>query len=343
MKMTGTPRPEYLQSIDRALSHRNEVIALLDAMQQELPSVVRTHHTKNIARRLEGELTAEQLLEDEALASWLPALIQMHRVDSTLGESRWDALYHMLRLESTRKRSLTLVSIYPLAILLAALSILLLLSTTILPTFQKMFDEFGLRTAWPTRVLFALANAMNHTPVLSIVIALTLTAAFYGVIRGMRWVLERLQLSWSIGSLMAGSTGNLEAMSRFMDVLANLLQIRTPIPDALKIAGVASQRWHLKIQSQQLAAEWSSIDSHPVRSRVAHNFPPLLAHALKDDAPCIPLIRALARVYRQRAASRVDSATHWISPIAIFFVGMVVGFTVIAIMMPLVSLVSSLT
>jgi type IV pilus assembly protein PilC len=174
------------------------------------------------------------------------------------------------------------------------------------------------------------------------------------VVLGSAWLLtgvfrrciQYVQLSGACGNFFAGSTSNVVAMSRFAATLAELLSIGTPIPEALKVAGIASQRVHFRVRSEQLAQEFNSTKSPSVRSAVAHNFPSTLLYALSaggDGGPSIPLLRQLAAIYSDRSRNRSQLSSSFNSSIMVAIVGALVGFVVVSLFMPLISLITSLS
>ena len=71
-----------------------------------------------------------------------------------------------------------------------------------------------------------------------------------------------------------------------------------------------------------------------------------MIHALEsgpDGGPDIALLRELSAMYGDRAAQRVDWSSGVLAQLAIVMVGLVVGYVVLALFMPLFSMVSSLS
>jgi type IV pilus assembly protein PilC len=135
-------------------------------------------------------------------------------------------------------------------------------------------------------------------------------------------------------------------MSSLTRQLAELLSIDVSLPDALWIAGQSCQHYHFKNVAEQLArqAHGSLV---PLReSPVAHNLPANVIRALEagpGGKPNLTLLRELSVIYGDRANERVDWSSGAIAQFAIIFLGITVGFVVIALFSPLVSLVSSLS
>ena len=134
-------------------------------------------------------------------------------------------------------------------------------------------------------------------------------------------------------------------MSRFTSALAELLSIEAPLPEALRIAGRSCKHRHFRVKAEQMADQLEFDGIALQQSPVAHNFPAVMIHALSFEPrkPNTPLLRELARTYSERARTRVSWSTSFVGPISLIVIGLLVGFTVIALFMPLVSLVTSLS
>ncbi|MEQ1830334.1 MAG: type II secretion system F family protein [Pirellula sp.] len=336
--------PEYYARIDDALSRRGEILAVIDAMAQDLPAIVQSTNLKIVAARLRGEITPAEILRDPVLAAWLPVIMSVGK--DSKSESKYSAWQNLLRLESRKRRSLLLTSMYPLSVFIIAVLLLLILSVTVIPTLQKMFSEFQLRLPLPTRALFAFSNLVVNHPGYFAILVVVVVAAMLLLLRGLSQIFQWSQLSWLLGNLVAGNTGNVSGMAYFMGTLAEMLQMGAPVPDSIRVAGLASQRLHLRVRAAQLSAELQSAAKQPVRSTVAHNFPPLLFHALQADpggGPSVSLLRQLAAMYCDRSLNRLEWTANYINPVAVIFIGGLIGGVVISLFMPLVSLVTSLS
>ena len=342
--MSTSVRPNHLRLIDEALERRHGLISLLEAAEQEFAWIGSSSSFRHVTAALKRDVTAEEILNDGVLAAWLPVLMADSKASGSA--SQYEQLLKMMSQESVRRRSHWQSLAYPFILLFFVFAILVMMSIWIIPTFSKMFREFELKLPAPTRIVFAISGFINEYPMF--------LAGAVCVVLGSAWLLagvfrrsiQYVQLSGVCGRFFAGSTSNVVAMSRFAATLSELLSIGTPIPEALKIAGIASQRVHFRVRSEQLAQEFKSSNNPTVRSAVAHNFPSTLLYALSagtDGGPSIPLLRQLAAIYSDRSRNRSQLSSNFNSSIMVAVIGALVGFVILALFMPLFSLITALS
>lgn len=342
--MSTSLRPNHLRLIDEALERRHGLISLLEAAEQEFAWIGSSSSFRHVTAALKRDVTAEEILNDGVLAAWLPVLMADSKASGIA--SQYEQLLKMMSQESVRRRSHWQSLAYPFLLLFFVFAILVMMSIWIIPTFSKMFREFELTLPAPTRIVFAISGFINEYPMF--------LAGAVCVVLGSAWLLtgvfrrsiQFVQLSGVCGRFFAGSTSNVVAMSRFAATLSELLSIGTPIPEALKAAGIASQRVHFRVRSEQLAQEFASSKNPAVRSAVAHNFPSTLLYALSagtDGGPSIPLLRQLAAIYGDRSRNRSQLSSGFNSSIMVAVIGALVGFVIVALFMPLFSLITALS
>jgi type IV pilus assembly protein PilC len=232
---------------------------------------------------------------------------------------------------------------YPVFLLCFGGIVLVFLVVLVVPTFDKMFLEFGLRLPAPTKFLIWISRQLtSHLPRTLIALVAAVSLGFISVRLWLRYALSTRLL----GMFTSGNSANVTAMARFTGSLAELLSIDAPLPDALKIAGLACKHPHFRVAADRLARELAIPGASLLSSPCAHNFPATMRHALGDGRsgkPNIPLLRELSRMYSERARTRINWSTSILGPVSLIGLGILVGFVVIALFMPLVSLVTSLS
>jgi len=342
--MSTSIRPNHLRLIDEALEQRHGLISLLEAVEQEFTWIGSSPSFRHVTAALKRGVTAEEILNDGVLAAWLPVLMADSNASGCANQ--YEQLLKMMSQESVRRRSHWQSLVYPLILFFIVVAILVMMSIWIIPTFSKMFKEFELKLPVATEIVFAISGFINEYPAfLAGAVCLALGATWL-LASLFHWSIQYVQLSGVCGSLFAGSTSNVAAMSRFAATLSELLSIGAPIPDALKSAGIASQRFHFRVRSDQLAQEFKSSNNSTIRSAVAHNFPSTLLHSLSagtDGGPSIPLLRQLAAIYSDRSRNRTQLSSGFYSSIMVAVIGALVGFVIVALFRPLFSLITPLS
>jgi type II secretory pathway component PulF len=133
--------------------------------------------------------------------------------------------------------------------------------------------------------------------------------------------------------------------ARFSQFLADLLEAELDVPSALRIAGFSTKSSRIRRAAWRLARDLAA--GQPV---VRHTVQPFLTatvlHALQAELSAKSRVKLLAEISACHAA-RARHTLSWthgiVEPLAIAAVGFVVGATVIALFLPLVSLVQGLS
>jgi len=336
-------RPSYLNSIDIALKDRKDLLSALDAVCKENPSLARLESVKKFQRALVEGADAESFLADPQLVCWL-SLIVAEQTDES--DSRLTVLAEQLKSIERRSRLNWFAFVYPLVLSLILIAVLVLLSVTLVPTFSKMFREFELKLPAPTLMVFRFARFITNQPYQFITAVLLSLIAAVVCVRLSGRLLQVLEMVKPIGFLTAGSKSNRAAMARFADTFSAAIRIGMPKEDAMDVAGIASQRFQYRLRASQLARELRNGESILQGSRVAHVFPPMLLSAAKvgtNGQPNLRVLEQVAALYRSRSSSSQSWLDQGLAPLFMVALGGLVGFIAIALFMPLISLVTSLS
>jgi type IV pilus assembly protein PilC len=231
---------------------------------------------------------------------------------------------------------------YPLILMVLALLLLGWMLGTIVPVYEKMFLEFGLMLPRPTMALIQIGRFARIQPIAFVVAFVIVISAIVSAWIGLSGLLHRLQVIPSIGFLMAGSHRNLSSMVRWISTLAELLSIGAPLPKAVEIAGVASQSVYYQRQSNQLARQLLESKEGVAGREAAVAFPATVQQALVGT-PNIAVLRRMAEIYTDRLRNRKSRGYGFLGPVVIMLIGLLIGFMVIALFVPLISLISALS
>lgn len=338
---SSATKKAFYDRIDQALQTREKLIPALEALADEMPNRNASRDVRQFTKELKSGVTAEQFVKRDSMVAWLPLVIR--GLESGSAADRYRQLMGDATREGDNRRRLRTVLAYPLFLLMFGGIILMLLVLFVVPVFAKMFAEFGLRLPAPTRLLFWISDQLSHYSLRSMLVV----ALFFGLLIILCRLWIRLSLSTSIlGMFTAGNSANVTAMAKFTGSLAELISIEAPLPEALRIAGRACDHRHFRIMAERMANELEIPGKRFRDNSAAHNFPATMRHALgngRSCAPNVPLLRELSRMYSDRARERVNWSTNILGPISLIVLGLVIGFAIIALFMPLVSMVTSLS
>ena len=337
---SSATKKAFYDRIDQALQNRDSLIPALEALADEMPNRDASRDVRQFANELRSGATAEQFIRRDSTAAWLPLVVR--GLESSSAADRYRQLMDDATRESDNRKRLRRVLAYPLFLLAFGGAILISLVLLVVPVFAKMFSEFGLELPAPTRLLIWISRQLTFSPLQSILVI----ALIFGLIVALGRLWIRLSLSTSLlGIFTSGNSANVAAMAKFTGSLAELISIEAPLPEALRIAGRACDHRHFRVMSERMANELEVPGTRIRETSVAHNFPSTMRYALGNGRNCppnVPLLRELSRMYSDRARERSDWSTSILGPISLIVLGLVIGFVIISLFMPLVSMITSL-
>jgi type IV pilus assembly protein PilC len=220
---------------------------------------------------------------------------------------------------------------YPIIVVVAAVVVVLLLITFVFPTFAGLYSQFGLDLPLPTRILIAITNWFNAYGLYLILGVLVSIAAIYVYIRTpdgkYRWHKMMLRIP------VIGSIVHLAELARACRTMSMLVRIGLPLPEILTMTMSASNN---KFVVENLTGVHQGLIrgeglSRPMAKREL--FLPLMTQMVRVGEETGNLENTLATVadnFEVLAADKTKAAIGLIQPALTIFIGLVVGFLVLA-------------
>jgi type IV pilus assembly protein PilC len=326
----------FREYLPRALERGAPLTPALRALVQELPRSSRRQKLKLFVSLLEGGDPAAAQATFAALPEyWIP-LIGADQSPPSAALSRF--LSHWRQTDRFNQSIWGLLA-YSLIVLAAAAAVLVALSELVVPTFANVFADFGLRTPWMTQVLITVSRWIaGGQIILFFAAAVAVIAILWFAVRG----LPKSAAAW-LGDRFGSMFGRSAALARFTRHAADLLEAEIPTPAAVELAGIAAKSPRLYRAATRFAqASLSSRDDSEAERRI---LPATVMHAFTADISGrsrVRLLRELSEAYFERARARRSWTSGIVEPLAIIVIGFIVGWVVIALYLPLVSLVSGL-
>jgi type IV pilus assembly protein PilC len=248
-----------------------------------------------------------------------------------------------LELRRKVKSSMT----YPTLVMIFAFGIVMFLATFIIPKFIKLFRELGMKDddfPLPTRMLVSFSDFVVKKWWLTLLILVGLVIAFnrFKATRTGRRI-------WDMVKLKAPVFGRLNhelSIARFARTLSTLLASGVPILQALETVAGTVDNDHISdaiLQSRASIREGDTIANPLAGSRM---FPPMVVQMITIGEETGQLDAMLAKVadfYEGEVDARLESLTAALEPVLIVFLGVVVGFIVISMFLPLIAIISNLS
>jgi type IV pilus assembly protein PilC len=234
--------------------------------------------------------------------------------------------------------------IYPVAVIVIAVVVVGVILWKVIPTFASLFAGLGAELPLPTRVVIAASNGLVR---FGPFILVGLAAAGYGFRQYYNTPAGRMQVDGIMLKLpVLGLLLRKIAVARFCRTLATLLASGVSILEALDITAKTAGN---AVVERALFATRKSIEggdtiANPLKETAV--FPPMVVQMIGVGEATGALDTMLAKIadfYEEEVDVAVAGLLTLLEPMMIALLGGVVGGIVIAMYMPIFSLISELT
>lgn len=305
---------------------------------------------KRIIREIQTEVEGGQQLS-KAMAKYpkvfsnlFVGLVKAGEVGGVLEEAL-QRLSHFLEKDMELKRKVKAAITYPVIVIVVAITIVLGLCTFIVPKFVDLFKELGVKELPPmTQVLVDFSDFLKNRWWVGL---LMIAGAWFGIkafgrTKVGRRVLDRIKLKVPV----FGKLSHRVALARFARTLSTLLVSGVPILSAMEtVAGTVGNEIIAEalMNARARIREGDRINDPLEKSKM---FPPMVVHMVsigEESGALDQMLSKIAEFYEAEVDAAIQSLTAAIEPVMIVFLGVCVGFIVIAMFMPLLQVISNLS
>jgi len=255
-----------------------------------------------------------------------------------------DRIAHLMEQQAKLRGQMIGALIYPVIVLVLAITVSLALLIFIVPRFESMFSSLGAKLPAITQVMLNLSRFVTNPAGMGIVLAaiaggLFLFRGYYSTAAGRLAVDRRLFDLPLFGGLLLRYE-----MASLSETLATLVNSGIPIIDGLQRCISASSNQLIKntlsrsiILAQQGQPLSISLDN-------SKSLPKLFISMVKigeETGELSFMLEKLATFYNQEIESAVSALTKAMEPITVMVVAGIVGTIVIALYMPMFDLIKA--
>ena len=233
--------------------------------------------------------------------------------------------------------------IYPAVVVTVAVVVVGVLLVFVIPVFASLFTEMGAELPLPTRVVMALSAFLQRWIIVIIVAVMALGYAFkkyYATEQG-RVVIDSLTLKLPLFSDLIVKS----SVARFTRTLGTLISSGVPILDSLEITARASG--HAIIEMAILATRDSIKEGKTIAEplEATEVFPGMVVQMIgvgEQSGALDSMLAKIADFYEEEVDNAVEALTSAMEPLMIVILGTTVGGVVVAMYMPIFSMVNAL-
>lgn len=243
------------------------------------------------------------------------------------------------------KNKVLAAMVYPIIVLVLALSIMSFLLVFIVPRFELIFHEMLGDKPLPTITLFVIGVSdfaqKNWAFIIGAIVALIIGIKLAGRSSAGRAVIDRIKLR----SPLFGDLIRKTAISRFARTLGTLVTSGVSILQALNITRDTAGNYVIATAISQVHDRVKEGESIVQPLETSGAFPPMVISMIDvgEETGQLPeMLLKIADVYDDEVDNSVAALTSLLEPIMIVFLAAVVGTIVIALFLPLISIISGL-
>jgi type IV pilus assembly protein PilC len=226
--------------------------------------------------------------------------------------------------------------IYPAVVLSVAVAVIAVILIFVIPTFEKMFADFGGALPLPTQIVINMSRLVksNFFYLLGGIIVLIVAFRFF-----YRWERGRIIVdTWILFVPIIGPLLRKVAVAKFSRTLSTMVSSGVPILNALDIVSKTSGNKCVELgvkQAKKSIAEGQTLAEPLDETGV---FPPMVIHMIsigESTGALDTMLEKVADFYDDEVDVAVETLTSLIEPFMIVFLGLVVGGLVISMYLPI--------
>ena len=316
--------------------------------QQQKPGLLR-QVIKQVAEDVEGGATLS-----EAMGKHPKAYDRLYVKMVAAGEAGGvleiilERLAQFMEKAQTLRRKVTGAIIYPAVVISFAIGIVTFIMVVVVPSFQKIFGDFGTELPNVTKMLISISDWFAKGTPPGWVIILFSPLALYMMIKLIKqsyvgtYVLDLIKLKIPVFGTLIHKT----SVARFTRTLGTLIGAGVPILEAINITKDTTGN---EVFTRALGAVHDSIregESFAAPLRAARIVDSLVVNMVDVGEETGDLDKMLMKVadnYDDEVDVLVSSLVSLLEPIMVAVLGLIVGFIVLALFLPLVKLIEAVS
>jgi len=302
---------------------------------------VTNKHLVEIVKVLEEDVRKGEMLSNsmrkfpEAFPTLLTSMVESGEASGNLDEMFLRMSTHFEK-ENKINNKVKAAMIYPIILAIVGVVALAVVMIFVMPTFVSLFDSSGAELPFATRLLIGLSDFMaNHfIIVFGVLIAIIVGIVIFSKTESGIYFFAKLKISFPL----IKDLNRKMIVSRFTRTLSTLLASGVSLVESLPIVSavldnVIAEDEVLKIRERVVKGEGLST---PIED--CELFPPMLSSMVRigeESGALDDMLNKTADFYDEEVEQAIQTLTSMLEPLMIIVMGVVIGFMVIALMLPL--------
>ena len=343
-KISGDSFSAFTRQLSTLLSSGLPLIRSLNVLyEQQKPGVLKDI-IRNIADDVEAGSTFSEALSRYPLVfdSLFVNMIKAGEAGGVLDEIL-KRLANFTEQSQVLRRKIKSAMIYPAVVLFMACLVVGIIMIFVIPKFKDIFKDLGASLPVPTQILLNLSSFVQNYWWVLILIA----GMFYGLykvlikLREFRYMVDRMKLKIPIIRDLVVKIN----VTRFARTLGTLITSGVPILQALNIVKGTSTNllFEEAIEKVNGSIREGETIAKPLKDSAI--FPPLVVNMIdvgEETGALDDILLKIAEIHDQEIDILISNITKMLEPLLIVVMAFIVGYIVISMFLPLISMMNAL-
>jgi general secretion pathway protein F len=304
----------------------------IDSMVSAVPDRVLQRALARIRVRLQEGTSFAQAVSETAVFG--PLLGRLVSAGANVGQLdvMLEEYAHFIERNQEFKNRITGAMVYPIVIMFACLALITFVLTNVTPTLTKIYSSFHMGMPWTTRVLLGAGTAVKQFGIFAVLLAMCGGVVFF------RFLSPRTRSGIIMRIPMMGQIHLYTQISRWSRTVALLQKGGVPMVKALSSARETLESPALNEAMSGVEKQVERGDSLGATLRRIPLVPPLvsqMAETGERTGELDVLLTAAALFYEKEADRKLSVFVKMLEPAMILLMGVVVGFIVFSVLMPI--------
>lgn len=289
-----------------------------------------------------GETLSSAMRKQKAFPSIFVNLVEAGEATGSL-ETSFERMALQYEKEAQLKAIIKKATTYPIIVLFVAIGVIFAMMTYVIPNFMTMFDDMDVEMPAITQFVIDMSDffVAYWWLVIIVVVGVTIAIKMYAKTISGKFVFATIKLKFpGVGQLQTKTN-----CATFSRTLSTLLRAGVPMIEALEITGnsmdtnILYQR--AVYQAKDQVGNGVAL-SKPLK--MCGLFPPMVVHMVsigEETGNLEEMLESVANYYEEEVADATEQMMAVMEPMIILVLALIVGFIIMAILQPMLTLYSS--
>ena len=313
------------------------ILTCLEILSEQIENEKLRKATREVQEEVEkgGILSEAMKKHEDVYPNLLVSLVASGEASGNLDSIMLRMATHYEK-ENKINNKVSSAMVYPMVLSFVAVAAVVFILTYVMPTFMDIFSESGTELPWSTKLLLGMSEGIKNYWFILMIIVIS-------IVMGLRIYLRTDQGKMMLSELklklpVIKELNQMIIVSRFTRTLSILISSGLPLISALEmvsqVAGnKVAENALIKVKDKVMIGEnlYSSMKETNV-------FPTMLYSMIKigeDTGSLDDILNKTADFYDEELENTIQKSVAMIEPILIVVMGLIIGFIVVSIMLPM--------